>query len=130
VWTKSTHLASPTYTSLLCNITLHQHSVLSGLHYQQLILLFFSLWTELAVCKHKIIPLYMAVDCLVHSCNHMHHLLYICTHIYRSSYFGCTVYLCASCDAPNRDYFSILVQCLPLSVCSDDVTCQEVNGQI
>lgn len=36
--------------------------------------LVFSVWTELAVCRHKTIPLYMAADHLVHSANH---LLYI-----------------------------------------------------
>jgi hypothetical protein len=44
--------------------------------------LFFSAWTELAVCRHKTISLYMADDHLVHSANHMYHLLCIYIYIY------------------------------------------------
>jgi len=74
---KSTHSALPTYISRPRSTKLHQYSVLSTVHQQQLMCLFFSGWTEPAVCRHKTIPLYMAADHLVHSANHMYHLIYI-----------------------------------------------------
>jgi hypothetical protein len=66
---KPRHPALPTCMSLPCNITLYQYSVLllSGVHYQQTL-------TELAICSQTIIPLYMAVDHLVH-CGNYHVLL-------------------------------------------------------
>jgi len=70
--------------------------------------LVFSVWTELAACRHKTIPLYMAADHLVHSANHMYHLLYIYTH--KLSHFACTVSLCTSYDALTQ------VQLLPYTV--------------
>ena len=70
----------------------------------------FSLWTKLAVCKHKTIPLYMASDHLVHSANHTYHLLY---NIYE------TLALCLQCLYAlhvmltlKYNYFPI--QCQPL----------------